>query len=156
MAPPTPTSEYQVSSALDQALAGTHMQIFTAISNLQRRMLLIQSGINSGGLGGDLMFGNNCGSGNCHVTETPASNSKQGTSVQPLVQQYAGADSKPEIVSPAEHPGLTGPKGAEVDAGNDESIDSMYVDGPPKLFGYQAVQDQDRQMNPASLAVQAQ
>ena len=25
MAPPTPTSEYQVSSALDQAFAGTHM-----------------------------------------------------------------------------------------------------------------------------------
>ena len=120
-------------------------------------MLLIQSGINSGGLGGDLMFGNNCGSGNCHVTEPPASNSKQQvTSVQLLVQQYAGADSKPEIVSPAEHPGLTGPKGAEADAGNDESFDSMYVDGPPKLFGYQAVQDQDRQINPASLTVQAQ
>ena len=68
MAPPTPTSEYQVSSSLDQAFAGTHMQIFTAISNLQRRMLLIQSGINGGGLGGELMFGNNCGSGNCHVT----------------------------------------------------------------------------------------
>ena len=140
MAPATPTGEYQVSSALDQAFAGTHMQIFTAISHLQRRMLLIQSGISSGGLGGDLMFGGNCGSGNCHVTETPqnASNSKQGTSVQSLGQQYAGADAKPEIVSPAEHPGLTGFKGADADAGNDESIESMFVDGPPKLFGYQA------------------
>ena len=102
-------------------------------------MLLIQSGISSVGLGGDLMFGGNCGSGNCHVTEPPTSNRKQGTTKQPLGQQFAGADPKPEIVSPAEHQGLTGLKGAEADAGNDESIESMFVDGPPKLFGYQAV-----------------
>ena len=139
MVPPTPTGEYQMSSALDQSFAGTHMQIFTAISHLQRRMLLIQSGISSVGLGGDLMFGGYCSSGNCHVTETPASNSKQGTTMQPLAQQIDGADPKPEIVSPAEHQGLTGLKGAEADAGNDESIESMFVDGPPKLFGYQAV-----------------
>ena len=30
---------------LDQAFASTHMQIFSSISNLQRRLLLIQSGI---------------------------------------------------------------------------------------------------------------
>ena len=127
-----------MSSALDQSFAGTHMQIFTAISHLQRRMLLIQSGISSGVLGGDLMFGGYCSSGNCHVTETPASNSKQGTTMQPLGQKFAGVDPKPEIVNQAENQSLTGLKGAKADVDNDESIESMFVDGPPKLFGYQA------------------
>ena len=44
-APPTMPSENKVSDVLDQAFASTHLQIFTAISNLQRRMFIIQSGI---------------------------------------------------------------------------------------------------------------
>ena len=37
--------KFKMEEALDHAFANSHSQIFTAISSLQRRLLLIQSGI---------------------------------------------------------------------------------------------------------------